>query len=203
MCDLKQRGKNASNWDKKTPVIVNFAAPDRKTASTEKEMQAKEAITAITGQITDLLGQFTPYDYRKPLDEYDGSSIGQHFRHILEFFQCLQQGVSNGQVDYAARKRNLLYEDNPSIAAEAFAAFPGLIEAYSEAYPISVCAEFGSEVRPVYESTVGRELLFLYDHAIHHLAIIRIGLNCQFPHISTDRHLGVSPATIKSRQSAS
>lgn len=166
-------------------------------------MQAKEAIIAITGQITGLLEQFTPYDYRKPLDEYDGSSIGQHFRHILEFFQCLQQGIGDGQVDYAARKRNLLYEDNPALAAEAFAAFSEQIEAYSEALPLAVCAEFGSEVRPVYASTVGRELLFIYDHAIHHLAIIRIGLNCQFPHISTDRHLGVSPSTIKSRQAAS
>ncbi|MFM7153963.1 MAG: DinB family protein [Bacteroidota bacterium] len=166
-------------------------------------MQAKEAIIAITGQITGLLDQFTPYDYRKPLDEYDGSSIGQHFRHILEFFQCLQQGISDGQVDYAARKRNLLYEDNPALAAEAFSAFLEQIEAYSDTLPLSVCAEFGSEVRPVYSSTVGRELLFIYDHAIHHLAIIKIGLNCQFPHISTDRHLGVSPSTIKSRQTAS
>lgn len=166
-------------------------------------MQAKEAIIAITGQITGLLDQFTPYDYRKPLDEYDGSSIGQHFRHILEFFQCLQQGISDGQVDYAARKRNLLYEDNPALAAEAFSAFLEQIEAYSDTLPLSVCAEFGSEVRPVYSSTVGRELLFIYDHAIHHLAIIKIGLNCQFPHISSDRHLGVSPSTIKSRQTAS
>lgn len=166
-------------------------------------MQAKEAIIAITGQITGLLDQFTPYDYRKPLDEYDGSSIGQHFRHILEFFQCLQQGISDGQVDYAARKRNLLYEDNPALAADAFYAFCKEIEAYPDTLPLSVCAEFGTEIRPVYESTVGRELLFIYDHAIHHLAIIKIGLNCQFPHISAGKNLGVSPSTVKSRQSAS
>jgi hypothetical protein len=108
----------------------------------------------------------------------------------------LQQGISDGQVDYAARKRNLLYEDNPALAAEAFSAFLEQIEAYSDTLPLSVCAEFGSEVRPVYSSTVGRELLFIYDHAIHHLAIIKIGLNCQFPHISTDRHLGFRPPPL-------
>lgn len=166
-------------------------------------MQSKEAITAITGQITELLNQFTPFEYRKPLDEYDGSSIGQHFRHILEFFQCLQQGIGDGQVDYAARKRNLLYEDNPALAAEAFHDFTKQIEVYPDTMPLSVCAEFGSDTRPVYVSTVGRELLFIYDHAIHHLAIIKIGLNCQFPHIRAGKNLGVSPSTVKSRQAAS
>lgn len=191
------------NCNKKTPVIINFAAPDRKTASIKTSMHVKEAIIAITGQITGLLDQFNPYDYRKPLDEYDGSSIGQHFRHILEFFQCLHQGIEEGQVDYAARKRNLLYEDNPALAAEAFAAFSEQVGQYSDDQPLAVCAEFGSELRPVYESTVGRELLFIYDHAIHHLAIIKIGLNCHFPHVSTDKTLGLSPSTIKSRQAAS
>jgi hypothetical protein len=155
-------------------------------------MHAKEAIIAITGQITGLLDQFNPYDYRKPLDEYDGSSIGQHFRHILEFFQCLQQGISDGTVDYAARKRNLLYEDNPALASEAFIVFSEQISQYPDARPIAV-----------YESTVGRELMFIYDHAIHHLAIIKIGLNCHFPQISTEKNLGVSPSTVKSRQTAS
>jgi len=166
-------------------------------------MHAKEAIIAITDQITGLLDQFNPYDYRKPLDEYDGSSIGQHFRHILEFFQCLQQGISDGTVDYAARKRNLLYEDNPALASEAFIVFSEQISQYPDARPIAVYGEFGSDARPVFESTVGRELMFIYDHAIHHLAIIKIGLNCHFPQISTEKNLGVSPSTVKSRQTAS
>jgi len=42
-------------------------------------------------------------------------------------------------------------------------------------------------------------LLFFYDHAIHHLAIIKIGLLCHFPHVQAEKDLGVSPSTIKAR----
>ena len=49
-------------------------------------------------------------------------------------------------------------------------------------------------------SSVGRELGFAAHHAIHHLAMIKIGLRCHFPHIQIDRDLGVSPSTIKARK---
>jgi hypothetical protein len=46
---------------------------------------------------------------------------------------------------------------------------------------------------------MGREMVFVYDHAIHHLAIIRIGLQVHFPEVDVDVHLGVSPSTIKAK----
>ena len=46
-------------------------------------MQAKDAILLTIHQITDLLGQIEPHEYRQALPEFDGSSLGQHFRHIL------------------------------------------------------------------------------------------------------------------------
>jgi hypothetical protein len=65
---------------------------------------------------------------------------------------------------------------------------------------VALKAEFGGAERPNYQSTVGRELAFVYDHAIHHLAMIKVGLRCHYPHIQIDRDLGVSPSTIKARQ---
>lgn len=168
-----------------------------------KMMHAKSAILHVINQIDHLLVQIEPTDYRRPLAEFDGNTLGQHFRHILEFFQCLEQGVPGGQVDYAARQRNLLYEESPSVTAAAFEHFVQVMDNVQEDHPFAVKAEFGGVDRPVYQSTLGRELLFVYDHAIHHLAIIKIGLNCQFPEIHTDKDLGVSPSTIKSRQMSS
>ncbi len=161
---------------------------------------ANEAILHIVDQIDQLLAQFEPQDYRRPLPEFDGSTLGQHFRHILEFFQCLEQGIEHGLVDYAARKRNLLYEEHPGVAAEAFNDFVQLMDDHPLDQLLAVRAEFGGVDRPVYQSTFGRELLFVYDHAIHHLAIIKIGIRCHFPGIPIDNDLGVSPSTIKSRR---
>ncbi|MDX1911463.1 MAG: hypothetical protein SFV22_08270 [Saprospiraceae bacterium] len=165
-------------------------------------MQAKEALLITVRQITDLLEQIEPHEYRQPLPEFGGNTLGQHFRHILEFFICLERGIPTGTVDYASRERNLLYEDAPGVAMAALEAFSTALKNLQPAAPIHFKAEFGQNDRPDYSSTVGRELAFVYDHAIHHLAMIKVGLRCRFPHIHTDRDLGVSPSTIKARQPA-
>lgn len=46
-------------------------------------MQAKDAPLHSIDQVTDLLAQIEPHWYRQPLPEFDGSTLGQHFRHIL------------------------------------------------------------------------------------------------------------------------
>lgn len=163
-------------------------------------VQANKAILVVIRQIDDLLQQMEPHQYRCPLPEFDGSTLGQHFRHILEFFQCLEKGIAHGAIDYAARERNMTYEDNPLLAASAFNSFNTLLTSATEDKTLTVRAEFGGAERPEYSSTLGRELLFVYDHAIHHLAMIKVGIRCHFPDIQVDRDLGVSPSTIKARQ---
>ncbi len=163
-------------------------------------MQAKEAILLSINQINDLLGQISPHEYRQPLPEFDGSTLGQHFRHILEFFICLERGVHSGVVDYASRERNLLFEDSPGVAMASLDAFAVSLMEMQSNMAVALKAEFGGAERPNYQSTVGRELAFVYDHAIHHLAMIKVGLRCHYPHIQIDRDLGVSPSTIKARQ---
>jgi hypothetical protein len=163
-------------------------------------MTAQQATLDLIRQIKGLLTQIEPTQYRLALPEFNGSTLGQHFRHSLEFFQCLEKSHASGLVDYAARERNLMYEDNPMLTAEAFDVFAALLPVLNMDAPMQVRAEFGSDDRPEYPSTLGRELLFAYDHAIHHLAIIKIGLHCHFPDIQIDSDLGVSPSTIKARK---
>lgn len=162
-------------------------------------MKAETALLTIVHQINHVIAQLEPEEYRKPLSEFEHNSLGQHFRHILEFFQCLESGASGGTIDYAARNRNPLYENHPDIALAAFEAFSVALPAFDATAPVQVRAEFGSDDRPVFDSTVGREMLFVYDHAIHHLAIVKIGLHCCFPHVAAEKDLGVSPSTIKAR----
>ncbi len=163
-------------------------------------MQANDALSAIVQQIKYVLFQLAPADYRRPLPEFEGSTLGQHFRHALEFFQCLERGAFTGLIDYAARERNLLYEHDPRLAAEAFERFAQGLDMLDLVQAVDVRAEFNSDLRPTYSSTLGRELLFVYDHAIHHLAIIKIGLRCSFPTVQTDTDLGISPSTVKARE---
>ena len=45
-----------------------------------------------------------------------GSSIGQHIRHILEFYECLLARVSEGVFSYDHRPRNMVIETEVAAA---------------------------------------------------------------------------------------
>ncbi|MEM9984986.1 MAG: hypothetical protein AAF804_07800, partial [Bacteroidota bacterium] len=57
--------------------------------------------------------------YGRKLDVFSGSSIGQHTRHLVEFFQCLLVQAETGIIDYDARERNHRIETDPDYAAKA------------------------------------------------------------------------------------
>ena len=165
-------------------------------------MDCKEGTIYMARQITVLLEQIDGQSYAKPLDVFEGSTLGQHFRHILEFYHCLLQGINNGLIDYAGRKRNLRIETDPLFAKQAFQEITQAINDLEINAELSIKADFSSENathRPIVRSSVGRELMFAYDHAVHHLAIIKIGLQTCFPKIETEANLGIAPSTVKYR----
>ena len=44
--------------------------------------------------------------YAKPLNILTGRSIGQHIRHIIEFYHCLLSQANKSVVNYDLRKRD-------------------------------------------------------------------------------------------------
>ncbi len=163
-------------------------------------MNCKEGNQAIIRQITNLLDAIAPAEYAQALDVFSGTSIGQHIRHILDFYLCLLRGIKEDLVDYADRERNLQGETDPAYARNAFQAIMAQIEDLSESKPVHVRGDFSpaqAALRPVLQSSVGRELMFAHDHAVHHLAIIKIGIEQAFPQIRLDSTFGIAPSTVK------
>jgi uncharacterized damage-inducible protein DinB len=165
-----------------------------------KLMNVKEGIRQLTGQIQGLLDNMDDNLYKKPLEVYNGSSIGQHVRHIFDFYRCLSKGIAGGIIDYADRQRDVNIEVNPSFAANAFEKELQYLLTLDEMQFVAVRGDYFIDPeasRPEYASSVGRELTFLHDHAIHHLAMIRIGLEQEKPHLIQNKHFGVAPSTVK------
>ncbi len=163
-------------------------------------MNCKQGTEIIIGQMTDLLGRIAPETYSESLALFNGSSIGQHFRHIVDFYGCLNRGVADGRVDYALRQRDHRVETEPLYAARMLQDFSTSLNTMEEADNVEVVADFSSELnetRPVVLSTVGREMMYAYDHAVHHLAMIKMGLKVTSPTLEIDRNLGVAPSTVK------
>jgi hypothetical protein len=169
----------------------------------QQQMTGKQGIENIVQQIKDILTQIEAELYRSPLELYNGSSIGQHFRHIYDFFQCLSKGVHAEVVDYAQRDRDLEIEQNPLFALAAFEQKMTYLLTLEEQMPIRVRADLSptsDAFRPEYPSSIGREITFVHDHAVHHLAMIKIGLQSEAPQLLRDKNFGVAPSTIKFRQ---
>ena len=155
-------------------------------------MTCREGNQQMIQQMTHLLNQLNNEMYAQPLDIFKGSSIGQHFRHILDFYLCLIKGIQEGMVDYARRDRNPLVESDVNFTKSVF-------EEVEQ--PLQVLGDFSDKevTRPYLLSSIGRELMYAYDHAVHHLAMIKIGIAVAAPDLVIDQNIGVAPSTIKHR----
>ncbi len=167
-------------------------------------MNAKQGTILLAAQMAGLLETLHTEVFTRPLPLFKGSTIGQHFRHILECYTCLLDGASNAQVDYGSRKRNNALNENPQAALAVLDYIADTVKSREEEQRLQIVSEFSEKVldrfeRPVFGSTLGRELQFAFDHAIHHLAMIRMGLELYYPEVPIEEDLGIAPSTLKYR----
>lgn len=167
-------------------------------------MSLKKGLSQLTEQLLTLLQSISTANYQSPLPILDGSTIGQHVRHIIDFYTCLEAGLQSGTVDYARRNRAPEVETHPGTAYQTLNAALQQLLALPEDTPLMMRGDFyGVEEaqRPCFPSSLGRELTFVHDHAVHHLAIIKIGLASCCPETVAQPNFGVAPSTVKHRAS--
>jgi len=165
-------------------------------------MEAQQGTLLIKNQISALLRQLPPDVYTCPIALFHGSTVGQHFRHILEFYTCLLEGCDKAYIDYGSRARNDSIAENQEIAISVLESVISAVVRLDVRQVLQIEGEFSdsSTSKPTYLSSLGRELQYAFDHAVHHLAIIRMGLEAHFPEISVDPDLGVAPSTLRHRK---
>jgi len=163
------------------------------------------ALNALVEQLTNLLQQINRTEYTQPIDLFDGSSIGGHCRHIFEFLQILEQGMSAGLLDYGARQRTPELEKDPLLLVAALEKSYAALNQYSLTQSVHIIADVpleDSSFRPQHASTFGRELLFVFYHTVHHLAMIKMGLKYLNSPVQLPAHFGVAPSTIAFQDSS-
>jgi uncharacterized damage-inducible protein DinB len=147
-------------------------------------------------QLKACLSQFKSQEYSTSLSIFSGSSIGQHTRHILEFYQCLLQQVDEGIINYDLRKRNLSIETDLEIVLEAITDLQQQLPLLTLDNKVILQGTLGGEMNTV-ASSVSRELLYVIEHSVHHMAILKMGIVNAFPHIKLSTNFGIAESTIK------
>lgn len=121
------------------------------------------------------------------------SGPGPHVRHILEHYSALLDGLSTGCVDYEARARDERLERDPDFALVTIEGLIGGLRTL-ESRSATATVEVRSDGHAG-GSTLGRELLFLLSHTVHHQALVALLL---LPlGVAVDDCFGVAPSTLR------
>ncbi|MGF1534599.1 MAG: hypothetical protein ACFCUI_12920 [Bernardetiaceae bacterium] len=153
------------------------------------------ATTAVFGQIREQLGAISDQSYGEPLPVLSQNSIGKHLRHILEFYTCLIEQSPRGVICYDKRARNQALETSVSHAIDCLHRIQQALPDLATLEGLALESHFEAQSQII--ATTGiRELLYNYEHAIHHLAMVRIGLQVHFPDIACVPDLGIAPSTL-------
>ena len=154
------------------------------------------AIHKTLNELSGLLSQLSEEDYCCPCHDLSNASIGEHTRHIIEMFQCLENQYETGIVNYDNRKRDYAIQTNPTFAKECIATILNQVDKENKELQIQQIVD-GEEL--LIQSNYQRELLYNLEHCIHHQALIKVAI-IQSNSIEIDENFGVARSTIEYRK---
>ena len=168
--------------------------------------------SSLTSSVRDVLeqglvflGRLSEEVYARPLAGVFTGSLGAHYRHILEHFLCLREGIRTGEVNYDQRRRDPLLE---SSFIEARLVTEALMDDFRDLSPdtlqqeclVSYRVGYGGNREEAVPSNVAREIMFCVGHAIHHYAILK--LLCAGAGVDLPYEFGIAPSTLKHLETA-
>lgn len=144
-----------------------------------------------------ILQRLDDTQYDAPLEVLSNSTIGQHVRHVLEFYLCLLNSVDSGMVNYDNRQRDLALQTHVQNGIHTIEHIVHRLNSTRLNLPLTLEGDHGieSSARFSVDSNVQRELAFNLEHAIHHQALIKIGLNQLGQRMESG--FGVGPSTLR------
>jgi hypothetical protein len=162
-------------------------------------MLLKHPIQNVFVQLSESLNQLTEAEYIQPSTILFNATIGQHVRHIIELFLCLGNGYEDGKVNYEKRKRDYRIETDKTFAASLLKdVYRGLNRPNKDI--ILEAEDYGDTAEIVsIPSNYYREIAYNLEHTIHHMALIRVGIN-EVSSIKLPSEFGVAYSTIKFRK---
>jgi hypothetical protein len=163
-------------------------------------MNFKIIIEPVLLQLASAIEEVPENAYKQKSTLLNGSTIGGHTRHVIEIFQCLLQGYEAGVINYEHRKRDMLIETNKDFAIALLKEISTKIALPNKAlllqgfYSTDDAAETSSM-----QTNFFRELVYNLEHCIHHMALIRVGVQ-EFSAAVLPSNFGVAPSTIQYKQ---
>lgn len=162
-------------------------------------MQLSEACNDILNQLSNIVRQLDEKDFVRPSSALSKATLGQHLRHTLEFFLCLEQGFVTGTVNYDERAHDQLIETDKFIALNAIERIGEFIKKQRADKPLKLEVSYdrdGDDSQTM-QTSYFRELTYNIEHAVHHMAIMKIGLREVARYVTIPADFGVAVSTLR------
>lgn len=156
----------------------------------------------ILNQLIHLCENITPAQYCKRLSLLSQNTIGKHMRHIIEFYDILIEAYKeNKPISYDNRVHCSKTETSLELTSKRLRKALNWVESKEPAKELILVVSYDSEGKNSISlpSSIERELVYNIEHAIHHMAIIRIAIEKEFPDIKLHKNFGIAYSTIRYR----
>ncbi len=166
-------------------------------------MSINKSAHQILDQLDFVIAQLSEDAFGKPLEVLSQASIGQHVRHTLEFFLCLMDAQTNGVINYDNRKHDQLIETDGALARSVIKSIRDFLNKEQSDFALKLEGDYQVDSPdPIrIDSNFYRELAYNIEHAIHHMALIKIGVKHQYPEVELPDHFGVASSTVRYQKS--
>lgn len=162
-------------------------------------MQLQQAVNNVFVQLADTLQQLSPDEYTRPCNTLFNNTIGQHVRHIIELFQCLENGYDTSMVNYEKRPRDIAIETDKEFAGQLLQEVYGKLNRPDKVLVLEACYDEHSADPITITTNYYREIAYNLEHTIHHMALIRVGIT-EVSGIQLSDDFGVASSTVKYRK---
>ncbi len=164
-------------------------------------MKIQNAIQNVFVQLSDSLQRLSNDEYTHQSPTLFNATIGQHVRHIIELFICLENGYEKCIINYENRKRDYTIESNKQVAIELLQQIPANLRRHDKNLLLEATYDEQSKDTILISTNYFRELVYNLEHTIHHMALIRVGIN-EVTSITVPDGFGVAASTIKYKRTA-
>lgn len=159
---------------------------------------AKENLNQLKRLLLDIEEQ----SYIERAEVLGGGTIGQHIRHILEYYLLLIGGTKTGTIRYNSRKRDPNIEVDPTYASVTIDNILLNFGKIKEKHLVNVTVDIDEDENSnsFLISSFGRELAYCIEHSIHHQRLIKAALVSVGLQKLTDDLFGANPSTLRFRK---
>ena len=162
-------------------------------------MELTKAVNNVFLQLEQVLLQVSEEDYSKPCVTLFSNTIGQHVRHIIELFQCLELGYEDAVVNYEKRNRDKRIEADKNFARKLLGEIYQNLDKSDKSLILEASYDDLNSTPIRIHTNYFREIAYNLEHTIHHMALIRVGL-AEATNLQLPENFGVASSTVKYRK---